>query len=76
MFDKGSYGTTSIMSAKMAEWQGPALYVYNDSKFTERDFKNLAKIGQGSKLDKLNTTGRFGVFLTTVSSLGALIGVF
>lgn len=62
LFDKGNHGTTSILSAKMAEWQGPALYVFNDATFTERDFKNLAKIGQGSKLDKLNTTGRFGIF--------------
>ena len=45
----------------MSEWQGGALYCYNDSTFTSRDFDNLAKIGQASKLEKLSTTGRFGL---------------
>lgn len=45
----------------MSELQGPSLIVYNDAAFTEADFKCLAKIGQGSKLEKLATTGRFGL---------------
>lgn len=41
--------------------QGPALYFYNNASFSEADFRNLASIGQSSKLAKLNTTGRFGL---------------
>ena len=45
----------------MAPLQGPALIVSNDAIFTESDFRSLARIGQGSKLEKLATTGRFGL---------------
>ena len=43
-----------------------AVYVYNDAEFTARDFENLSKIGQASKLDKLATTGRFGLGFNAV----------
>ncbi len=55
------HGTSSLLGQKMSDWQGGALYCYNDSKFTTRDFQNLARIGQASKLEKLSTTGRFGL---------------
>ena len=61
LFNLRSYGTSSLLSPKMADWQGPAVYVYNDAAFSQRDFTNLARIGQASKLDRLETTGRFGL---------------
>jgi len=66
LFDTSQHGTTSLMSSKMADWQGPALYVYNNEVFKEKDFVNLAKIGQGSKLDRLTATGRFGLGFNAV----------
>ncbi|CAN0007015.1 unnamed protein product, partial [Phaeothamnion confervicola] len=66
MYCAQSYGTSSLLGPKMAEWQGPSLYVYNDSVFTDKDFQNLARIGQASKLDKLATTGRFGLGFNSV----------
>jgi len=50
----------------MADWQGPALCVYNNATFSSRDFNNLVKIGQASKLDRLVTTGRFGLGFNSV----------
>ena len=55
------HGKSSLLGQRMSEWQGGALYCYNDSVFTPRDFENLSKIGQASKLEKLVTTGRFGL---------------
>ena len=55
------YPTESLLDAKMAPLQGPALVVYNNATFTEADFRSLARIGQGSKLEKLASTGRFGL---------------
>jgi hypothetical protein len=40
--------------------------VYNNAEFTARDFENLSRIGQASKLDKLATTGRFGLGFNAV----------
>ncbi|KAJ1427629.1 Sacsin [Sesbania bispinosa] len=40
------YGTSSILSPEMADWQGPALYCYNDSVFTPQDLYAISRIGQ------------------------------
>jgi len=60
------HGTSSLLGQNMSEWQGGALYCYNDATFTMRDFENLSKIGQASKLEKLVTTGRFGLGFNSV----------
>ncbi len=61
IISKKQHGKSSLLGQKMTEWQGGALYCYNDATFTSRDFENLSKIGQASKLQKLITTGRFGL---------------
>lgn len=61
MIDENYFGTESLMDSRMAVLQGPSLVVCNDAKFTEADFRSLARIGQGAKLEKINTTGRFGL---------------
>ncbi|CAM9133150.1 unnamed protein product, partial [Laminaria digitata] len=66
MLNTREYGDGSLLSPAMSNWQGPSLYVYNDAVFTDRDFENLAKIGQASKLDKLVATGRFGLGFNSV----------
>jgi hypothetical protein len=43
-----------------------AIYVYNDKAFTENDLKNLSAIGQASKMERLATTGRFGLGFNAV----------
>jgi sacsin len=66
MIDENNYGTESLLGPSMAELQGPSVIVFNDAKFTEADFKSLASIGQGSKLDRLAATGRFGLGFNSV----------
>jgi sacsin len=66
MMNRRTYRSSSLLSPKMAEWQGPAVYVYNNVEFTPRDFENLSRIGQASKMDKLTTTGRFGLGFNSV----------
>lgn len=64
--DYSTYGTESLLDNKMKELQGPSLLVFNDAVFSESDFKALAQIGQGSKVKKLDTTGRFGLGFSSV----------
>ena len=101
MLNRRTYKSSSLLSPKMAEWQGPglqhtivrvllcvvsrhafvelastpccddgnpvaAVYVYNNVEFSARDFENLSRIGQASKMDKLTTTGRFGLGFNSV----------
>lgn len=61
LLDKTQYGTSSILSPEMADWQGPALYCFNDSIFSSQDFYAISRIGQESKLDKPFSIGRFGL---------------
>ncbi|KAL5993451.1 hypothetical protein ACLOJK_014376 [Asimina triloba] len=61
LLDKTQYGTSSILSPEMAEWQGPALYCFNNSVFSPQDLYAISRIGQDSKLEKPFAIGRFGL---------------
>ncbi|XP_020205115.1 sacsin isoform X1 [Cajanus cajan] len=61
LLDKSHYGTSSILSPEMADWQGPALYCFNDSIFSPQDLYAISRIGQESKLEKAFAIGRFGL---------------
>jgi sacsin len=61
LLDKTHYGTSSLLSPEMADWQGPALYCFNNSVFTQQDMYAISRIGQASKLEKPFAIGRFGL---------------
>ncbi|KAH9612108.1 hypothetical protein KSS87_002588 [Heliosperma pusillum] len=61
LLDKTQHGTSSLLSPEMADWQGPALYCYNDSIFSPQDLYAISRIGQDSKLEKPFAIGRFGL---------------
>uniref|UniRef100_A0A7N0RD15 RING-type domain-containing protein n=1 Tax=Kalanchoe fedtschenkoi TaxID=63787 RepID=A0A7N0RD15_KALFE len=61
LLDKTRYGTSSLLSPEMADWQGPALYCYNNSVFSPQDLYAITRIGQESKLEKPFAIGRFGL---------------
>ncbi|KAK7310408.1 hypothetical protein RJT34_07912 [Clitoria ternatea] len=61
LLDKSQYGTSSVLSPEMADWQGPALYCFNDSIFSPQDLYAISRIGQESKLEKAFAIGRFGL---------------
>ncbi|KAG0476035.1 hypothetical protein HPP92_012876 [Vanilla planifolia] len=65
--DKTQYGTSSILSPQMAEWQGPALYCFNDSVFSSQDLYAISRIGQDSKLDKPFAIGSKSLSVTNLS---------
>ncbi|KAJ0674652.1 putative transcription factor C2H2 family [Helianthus annuus] len=61
LLDNTHYGTSSVLSPEMADWQGPALYCFNNSVFTPQDLYAISRIGQESKLEKPFAIGRFGL---------------
>lgn len=69
MIDENNYPVESLMAPSVSALQGPALLFFNDATFKEADFRSLARIGQGSKLEKLSTTGRFGLGFNSVYHL-------
>ncbi|KAL7180871.1 hypothetical protein ACSBR1_039850 [Camellia fascicularis] len=66
LLDKTQYGTSSVLSPEMADWQGPALYCFNDSVFSPQDLYAISRIGQESKLEKPFAIGRFGLGFNSV----------
>ncbi|XP_063435464.1 sacsin-like isoform X1 [Mytilus trossulus] len=53
----------------MAECQGPALWVYNDAIFEEKDFKNIIELGGKTKILDTEKIGKFGLGFCSVYNI-------
>ncbi|RIA96668.1 hypothetical protein C1645_707710, partial [Glomus cerebriforme] len=51
----------SLLSEEMEDWQGPAVWIYNDAEFSSKDFQALIKLGIGGKSNDDTKIGRFGI---------------
>ena len=58
--DRRLHGSDSLLSEKLAQWQGPALLAYNNAQFTEEDFVSISRVGGSTKHAQAWKTGRFG----------------
>lgn len=56
-----AFGTSSLLGPSMAEFQGPALYQYDDASFKPEDFESIQKVGDGLKRGDPTKTGQFGL---------------
>uniref|UniRef100_T1J5W4 Sacsin/Nov domain-containing protein n=1 Tax=Strigamia maritima TaxID=126957 RepID=T1J5W4_STRMM len=59
----------TLLSDNWQDLQGPALIVYNNKPFREKDFDGLQKLGLGSKRDDPELTGKYGIGFNTVYNL-------
>jgi hypothetical protein len=56
------FGTESVLTHEMKAYQGTALYVYNNAKFEDRDWKGIQSPHRSSKANGNGiAAGRFGV---------------
>lgn len=60
---------TGLIDKGMTECQGPAIWVYNDAKFDEKDFENIIKLGAGTKEADLTKIGKFGLGFCSVYNI-------
>ena len=60
---------TSLINPELKEWQGPALWVYNNKKFTEADFNNITKLNAETKRSEATKIGKFGLGFNAVYHL-------
>ena len=61
--------TETLLSSDMAASQGPALWAYNDEKFSDHDFENINKLAGATKVDEVGKIGRFGLGFNAVYHL-------
>ncbi|XP_052686906.1 sacsin-like [Crassostrea angulata] len=66
---KNEDARTGLIDKGMEECQGPALWFYNDAKFKEKDFKNIIKLGGGTKETEHTKIGKFGLGFCSVYSV-------
>ncbi|XP_049449218.1 sacsin [Epinephelus fuscoguttatus] len=64
--DERSYGTESLWTDKLGEYQGPALYAYNNAAFTDDDWDGIQMAGRSVKRNDPNKVGRFGIGFNSV----------
>ena len=83
ILDPRTHKADRVFDDKWKELNGPALLVYNDKPFTQRDLEGIQNLGEGCKGSDPNKTGKYGVgfncvyhvtdtptFLTTVEGRG------
>ena len=66
ILDKRKHGTERIPSKEWSELQGPALLVWNNEEFTQKDLEGIQKLGLGSKRDDSESIGQFGIGFNVV----------
>ena len=66
LFDYTSHPAATVLQKNMEEIHGPAMYLFNNAKFTERDFESILKLSSCNKLSDTEKIGRFGVGFNAV----------
>ena len=66
ILDKRTHGEKSVISKEWQDLQGPALLVWNDSTFTDRDLEGIQELGLGSKRSDAESIGQFGIGFNVV----------
>ena len=67
ILDKRQHGKETTLSKEWGDdLQGPALLVWNDTDFTDKDLEGIQKLGLGSKRDDDDSIGQFGIGFNVV----------
>ena len=61
LIDWRTHNAEKLLTKGMAEWQGPALYAYNNKTFSDEDLENICKVAGATKSQDHTKIGRFGV---------------
>ena len=69
ILDRRTHGKSSVISEEWQKLQGPALLVWNDSVFTEKDLEGIQQLGLGSKRSEADTIGQYGIGFNVVYHL-------
>ena len=69
IYDPRNHPTERLLSDNWKELQGPALCVYNDRPFSEKDLEGIQRLGIGSKTDDPTKTGQYGIGFNAVYHL-------
>jgi sacsin len=60
----------------LGDFQGPAILVYNDSIFSDKDIASIQQLGNAGKIKNLEKIGRFGIGFNSVYHLTVFLHSF
>jgi len=66
VLDKRTHPSDKIFGESWVPLQGPALLVYNNAPFTQRDIDSIQNLGEGSKSDDCRKIGQYGIGFNVV----------
>ncbi|KAJ7369514.1 hypothetical protein OS493_038433 [Desmophyllum pertusum] len=69
IYDPRNHPTERLLSDNWKELQGPALCVYNNRPFSEKDLEGIQRLGIGSKTEDPTKTGQYGIGFNAVYHL-------
>ena len=69
ILDMREHSKEHLLSENWSELQGPALLVWNDSVFSEKDLIGIQRLGLGSKRSDSETIGQYGIGFNAVYHL-------
>lgn len=69
IWDPRKHGSTKTFGEEWNTLQGPALCVYNNKKFTDKDVEGIQQLGEGGKRNSPEKTGKYGLGFNSVYHL-------
>ena len=69
ILDNREHNSERVLSEEWKDLHGPALLVWNDSEFSEKDLQGIQELGLGSKRSDAETIGQYGIGFNAVYHL-------
>ena len=69
ILDKREHSSEHVLSEEWKDLHGPALLIWNDSEFSEKDLQGIQELGIGSKRSDAETIGQYGIGFNAVYHL-------
>lgn len=76
LFDERTHPSNSLFLPELEPFQGPALFVYNDSVFAEEDWEGIQTISCSVKRNDPNKVGQFGIGFNSIYHITDLPAIF
>ena len=73
LFNKQSYGITTLENPELSAFQNPALYCHNNAKFEEKDWEGIVSLMNSNKKKDPFKIGRFGIGFNSVYHITGIV---
>ena len=72
LYDGRQFGVENLTTKHLRDFQGPALYAFNDAKFKESDWEGIQNLMRSNKKSDILKAGRFGIGFNSVYHITGL----